>query len=260
MIYNYHTHTPRCNHASGTPEEYINRAIAGGMQQLGFSDHAPSMFTAAAKINSRMQLQEAPDYVAELQTLLKKYSDRIDLKIGFEMEYYPHHFADMLDTVKALGIEYLILGQHYCYEEGPGCHFVGTPSDDIKELHAHVDEVVAAIRSGVFTYVAHPDVFRFTGDTACYLEEMHRICAASNECGIPLEINFYGIRDRRHYPNELFWQMVGREGCRVVFGCDAHTTDTVCDTASLEIAREMVKKYRLNYIGAPTPILLQNTK
>ena len=41
MLANYHTHTARCHHASGSEREYIEAAIAGGMKILGFSDHAP---------------------------------------------------------------------------------------------------------------------------------------------------------------------------------------------------------------------------
>ena len=41
MYANYHTHTVRCNHARGSEREYIETAIARGMQVLGFSDHVP---------------------------------------------------------------------------------------------------------------------------------------------------------------------------------------------------------------------------
>ena len=41
MRANYHTHTYRCNHASGTEEEYIQCALDGNIEVLGFSDHTP---------------------------------------------------------------------------------------------------------------------------------------------------------------------------------------------------------------------------
>ena len=34
MIYNFHSHTYRCNHAIGSEEEYIQRAIAGEESEL----------------------------------------------------------------------------------------------------------------------------------------------------------------------------------------------------------------------------------
>ena len=44
MIANYHTHTWRCNHATGQEEEYVLTAVEQGFQILGFSDHAPYLF------------------------------------------------------------------------------------------------------------------------------------------------------------------------------------------------------------------------
>ena len=44
MKHNYHTHTTRCNHAEGEDRAYIENAIQGGLETLGFSDHAPYFF------------------------------------------------------------------------------------------------------------------------------------------------------------------------------------------------------------------------
>ena len=41
MKTNYHTHTTRCHHATGSDEEFVLSAIKGGYQELGFSDHTP---------------------------------------------------------------------------------------------------------------------------------------------------------------------------------------------------------------------------
>ena len=41
ILANYHTHTTRCHHATGTEEAYIETAIRCGYQVLGFSDHTP---------------------------------------------------------------------------------------------------------------------------------------------------------------------------------------------------------------------------
>ena len=41
MKANYHTHTARCGHATGTGEDYVLAAIEQGFDELGFSDHVP---------------------------------------------------------------------------------------------------------------------------------------------------------------------------------------------------------------------------
>ena len=44
LIANYHTHTWRCNHASGSERQYVENALQAGLVVLGFSDHAPYIF------------------------------------------------------------------------------------------------------------------------------------------------------------------------------------------------------------------------
>ena len=38
---NYHTHTKRCMHATGTDADYVKAALDAGLDVLGFSDHGP---------------------------------------------------------------------------------------------------------------------------------------------------------------------------------------------------------------------------
>lgn len=251
MNYNYHTHTTRCGHASGTEREYIERAIEGGLQYMGFSDHATFVFPDGFESHYRVPLAQAPDYFETISALREEYKDRIDIKIGFEMEYYPAHFDAMLKLVKELGAEYLILGQHFIGNEHPDGRNTYGRNDSAADLKEYVDCVVKGIQSGAFTYVAHPDVFSFVGDDAVYKTEMRRICEASKACSIPLEINFLGIREGRRYPTSLFWEVAGEVGCPVTFGFDAHEIAAAYDGESLKVAQEMVEKYGLNYVGKP---------
>lgn len=259
MNYNYHSHTTRCGHASGTEEEYILRAIQNGITHMGFSDHAPFRFPDGYESYYRVPLARAEDYFTTLRSLREKYAGQIDLKIGFEMEYYPLYFPAMLEQARTLGCEYLILGQHFLGNEHPDGVYTGRAPDSEDTLVEYVDGVVAAMESGVFTYVAHPDILRFQGDESLYRREMRRLCAAAQEHNVPLEINFLGIREGRWYPRDLFWQIAGEERSPVTFGFDSHEVEAAYDGDSLPIAEEMVRRYRLNYIGKPELILLQET-
>lgn len=253
MDYNYHTHTYRCGHASGTPEEYILHAMKNGIRYMGFSDHIPLLFEDGSEnIGIRVPVSEAGDYVTELQALREKYRDKIEISIGFESEYYPTCFDSMVADAQRWGAEYLILGQHYTSPELPdGIPHIFTGTDDPATLEVFAASLIAAIQTGVFTYVAHPDGFRFFGDKEIYQSVMRQVCAASKACDIPLEMNFLGIRDSRHYPNEWFWEIVGQEQAPVTFGFDSHRAIDAYDGRSLLIAEGYVKKYSLNYIGRP---------
>ena len=259
MTYNYHTHTYRCGHASGTPEEYIRCAIAHGVRHMGFSDHAPFIFPDGYRSAFRVPFEDRHAYVKELAQLREKYRDELELHIGFEMEYYPSHFKTMLKNAVEAGGEYLILGQHFVLEEYPhGVHSIHA-TEDVTMLREYVCCVVAAIQSGVFTYVAHPDMYNFVGDPTVYAEEMRKICVASREHNVPLEINCLGIRDHRIYPNEAFWAIVGEEQSPVTIGFDAHEAIHAFDGASLPAAKRLIETYHLHYIGKPRLVLLQSS-
>lgn len=258
MNYNYHAHTFRCNHATGTPEEYILRAIKNGVKYMGFSDHFPYICRDGYEARYRVPMAQKEEYFSELYSLREKYADKIELLIGFEFEYYPDLFDIMLENAVSYGAEYLVLGQHFIGEEHPNGVYSLNPNDNSEHLRIYVDNVVAGIKSGVFSFVAHPDLFNYTGDRAIYDGEMRRICQASLENNVPLEINFLGIRGGRSYPNEAFWSLAGEIGSPVTFGFDSHDTLSAFDAGSLGFAENIVKKYDLNYIGRPAVVLLKN--
>lgn len=58
MNYNYHTHTFRCRHATGTPKDYIKYAIDGGIEYMGFSDHVPFVFPDGFQSHYRIPFNE----------------------------------------------------------------------------------------------------------------------------------------------------------------------------------------------------------
>lgn len=260
MEYNYHTHTHRCSHASGTEEEYVKRAVENGIKYMGFSDHVPLRLSDGTESGYRVPVSDAKEYCREIKALAEKYKDKIDIKVGFEMEYYPEYFDKTIESVVEYGAEYLILGQHYTAPENIVVNQTISETDSVEDLCKYTSLVVSAMKTGVYTYVAHPDIFNFTGDVSLYKDEMRKICVASRELNVPLEINFLGIRDNRIYPKDLFWQIAGEEKSPVVFGFDAHDALNAFDGDSLKKAKALVEKYGLNYIGKPDLALPEKNK
>ena len=74
MIANYHTHTWRCRHATGTEEEYIQRAFDRGLTVFVFSDHTPYIFPGDYYCRMRMYPDELADYAATVHGLKEKYA------------------------------------------------------------------------------------------------------------------------------------------------------------------------------------------
>lgn len=245
--YNYHTHTPRCGHASGSEREYIEEAIKGGLKALGFSDHTCMPYEEVHHSDIRMRMAELENYCDTLTALKKEYEKDITLHIGLEVEYYPLYFHKLVDFVKDYPVEYMILGQHSTNNDYDGM-YVANNKDDDEVVRQYARQVVTAMDEGKFLYVAHPDIARNPGNDALYRECMNKICVTAKAHDLPLEINFLGIWDHRHYPNPILWEEAGKVGNKVIFGADAHTPDRVQNQAAFDAAMEMVKKYGLQYV------------
>ena len=260
MDYNYHTHTSWCRHAAGNAADYVARAVECGIKHMGFSEHSPFVFPDGHDSGYRILPQETPQFIAEIEELRRKYQGIIDIKIGYELECYPKYFGDMVKKAVECGAEYLILGHHFLGNEHPNGFKSMQRNTDEALLKEYVNSVLMGIKSGVFTYVAHPDIFNFRGDEKLYRNEMRKICIASKKYNVPLEINFLGIRESRNYPRDDFWAIAGKVGAPGTFGFDAHSPLAAYDGESQKTAEDMVKRFGLNYIGKPELVLLKELK
>lgn len=233
MIANYHTHTYRCGHAEGNDREYVEAALSAGLKILGFSDHTPYDFFDSEPRNRpmRMKPEELPEYAAAVRSLAEEYRGRLDIHLGVEAEYYPKYFPRLLELLRENDVEYMILGQHFLGNE-IGDRYSGMPSLSRKQLRRYVSQTVEALETGLFTYFAHPDLFRFAGSKFVYEQEMRQLCRAAKQTDTPLEINLLGLREGRHYPNERFWRIAAEEGNTVILGSDAHKPEQLADAES----------------------------
>ncbi|MBQ6719768.1 MAG: histidinol-phosphatase [Oscillospiraceae bacterium] len=247
MIANYHTHTWRCNHATGDEESYVKAALESGFSILGFSDHAPQCFPDNYHSTIRMELEQLRDYCDTILALRKKYAGNIDIPLGLELEYYPGSLPKLLPILKDHGIEYAILGQHFLGNEA-GQPYAGRATEDVSILDGYCRQSMDAMQTGLFTYFAHPDLIRYVGEDRVYRRHMRRLCQEAKSCGLPLEINMLGIWSGRHYPQERFWELAAEEGCSVVIGCDAHAPEHLKRMDAEDKAMEIVNRYGLRLL------------
>lgn len=248
MTENYHTHTKRCRHATGTEREYIETAISRGVKILGFSDHCPQIFPGDFYSNFRMLPEETDEYFRTLSALREEYHKDIGIKIGFEVEYYPELFEKLLRHIAPYDLDYLILGQHYIDNEYDNRKGATVASYEEEELDKYVTQTLEALETGIFSYLAHPDVFRFEGDDDIFSRQYRRLCEGAKALGIPLEFNLLGLSLGRFYPSEKFFKIAAKVGNEVILGSDAHEPDRVCHPKEIKNAKEI-----LNRLGI-TPI------
>lgn len=247
MLANYHTHTFRCGHAGGTDEEYVRCAISAGMQILGFADHTPYPFVDGYRSSIRMGVEKFPEYARSVNGLKKKYCDKIQIHLGVEAEYYPPLFPVLLDILREHNTEYLLLGQHFLYENVEHV-WPAAPTTDENILQRYCDQTIEALYTGMFSCFAHPDLANYLGNADVYRSHMRRLCRAAKDCNVPLEMNLLGIYGKRHYPKRQFWEIAAEEGCSVILGVDAHSPQALLDKKTLQMGDELIAHLGLKKI------------
>lgn len=260
--FNYHTHTNRCGHASMAEDsEYVARAKANGITQLGFSDHVPVPELAYQDFEHQMHVSEVDEYVESIRQLQAENPD-MKINVGFEAEFDPmkeQFFGELREKV-----DYMILGQHFV----PGVKGLIKQRDNPDYPLQYADMVCKAMDSGIFDIVAHPDIFMQYRDSLSSEESRKQfdanaviaskqICAKAKEIGIPVELNLSAIDNGRvmsdgkyPYPHPMFWEEAARSGVQVLYGVDAHDPRQFDAMGwNRQVADQIVDPRRLNIVS-----------
>ena len=235
MKANYHTHTARCGHASGRDEDYVRAAVAQGFDELGFSDHVPWPYASGfTHPTVRMELSQMDGYLASIRGLQSKYAGKISLKVGFECEYFPDYMGWLEDMRAQKGLDYLILGNHYDRTDEGGMYFGRTRTP--AQLRAYVESTAKGVETGLFAYLAHPDLFMrsypgFDENCRAAARDLFQICKQNN---LPMEVNLHdryrlGEANGNGYPNAEFFEIAYDAGAQIILGLDAHEPQEIAD-------------------------------
>lgn len=230
---NYHTHTKRCNHAQGSDEEYVLSAIYNGYEELGFSDHSPWKYDSNFVPKMRMKDNEFDEYYQSILALKEKYKDQISIKIGLECEYFPKYMDWLKELIKKYQLDYVIFGNHY-YKTDENQIYFGRRCKDDEMFKLYVDEAIEGMKTGLYSYLAHPDLFMRAKDEFDDIakEESYRLCKAAKELDVILEYNLAGAEYNERvgkcmYPHPEFWKIAASVGNKVIIGVDAHSPDAL---------------------------------
>ena len=124
-------------------------------------------------------------------------------------------------------------------------------------MRAYVDNAVTAMNTGRFSILAHPDMIHYEGDLDFYRQEASRLIREAKRLDIPLEINLNGIRDKRYYPCDDFWRLVGSIGASAVIGFDAHQVVHVADRGEMIAGVRYADRFGINLVDE---VRLRNPK
>ncbi len=251
MRIDLHNHTPLCNHATGNPQEYILKAIDEGIDIYGFSDHAPMNYDK----EYRMSFSQMRDYEQEILNLKKEYKDKIDIRLGYEVDFLDGYIDDRVLNAK---VDYLIGSVHFLDDWGfDNPEFIGKyKNQNIDDIwQKYFDAIEAMANFGKFDIVGHLDlmkVFNFLPKKDIKLIAKNAI-KAIKKSGMSIELNAAGFRKpvKEQYPSKILLELAYELNIPITFGSDAHSIEQVGFSYSkvLNLAKEIGYRECVSYIN-----------
>lgn len=242
MPADYHTHTPLCLHATGTPEEFVDAALLAGISEYGISDHAPvghDFFD-----DWRMLYEALPQYYDWIARARAHAAGRLTIRSGLECDWLPgcESWIEHLRGVQPW--DYLIGSVHYLGTwdfDNPKWLGRWTESDVDEVWHLYWKEYAAMAESQLLDILGHPDLVkkfchRPGGDLCRFYEPVIEAIAVS---GCAIELNTAGWHKpcAEPYPSADFLDLARAAGIPLVISSDAH--------APREIGRDFDKAIAL---------------
>ena len=133
---NYHTHSRYCD-GEGEIVEYIEAALAAGLDSYGVSSHAP------VPVQTRdpwlMRPDDLPVYCAEVRRLRDAYRDCLPIFLALELDYVPGLEAFYREQIFPHDFDYFV----------GSVHFVGTDGEGMSwEIDASAERFAAGLNGG----------------------------------------------------------------------------------------------------------------
>jgi len=223
-----HNHTVLCNHATGTTQEYIKKAIELKIDVFGFSEHAPMNFDK----KYRLQIEDKKFYENDVLSLREKYKNEIKILLGYEVDYLKGDY--ILPEIINSKVDYLIGSVHFLNQTGDAWgfdnpEFIGEYKN--RDIDVIWEDYFTAIyemaKYGKFDIVGHLDlikVFKYLPKKeikAIALKALKQI----KKSNMVVEINSAGYRKpiEEQYPSKDLLELCFELDIPITFSSDAHS-------------------------------------
>lgn len=241
-----HTHNNEL-HFDGrySAREMIQTAQDLGFETIGVTNHmimhcglTPYLDREPMFFDDYKQAEKA--YYQHIEILENLKSEfKINIKIGFEVDFFtaPHWRNFFEKMIQKLPVDYLLSGSHFLKNEDESfiCNIFHlkhlTPQPDAETMHqliiTHYKNIVTAIKSGYFSFIAHLDYTTRLGfgEEPIYDEYKYQILEALKETKTPFEVNTGGYdRIGRPHPHPWMIKEMAKDGglVPILISDDAH--------------------------------------
>ncbi|MEN6455954.1 MAG: histidinol-phosphatase HisJ family protein [Prolixibacteraceae bacterium] len=222
----YHMHSILSD-GNNTYEEMILAGIEKGLDEIGLTDHVCLKMVpwAVAPV-------DLPVMTAQILELRDKYSKKIKVRYGIEMDYFPGREDEIESIINSLPLDYVIGSVHFIGDwnfDGDQSFYGKWSNDELYNIYFELVQLAA--KSQLFDIIGHIDVikkFRIypESDQSRLFENTIRVIGENN---MTVELNTGGL-DRacnEFYPGPAVLKQCFLQKVPVTLSSDAHQSKQV---------------------------------
>lgn len=212
------------------------------MEEIGFADHNPM---AEPFDDWRMKIEDLPRYLDAVEEARAQFP-QLKMRLGLECDFLPGGEAWIEKLAGMAPWDFLIGSVHYLPQGWEVDHpkYIGRHAGAADEIWvSYWQRYEQCIRSGLFDFVAHPDLpkkfgYRASGNLRRFYEPA---IAALADTGLAFEINTAGLRKdcRELYPAPDFLQLAHAANIPLLINSDAHAVTEL--TAGFDEAETLAR-------------------
>lgn len=251
-MFDYHIHTPLCNHAKGSMREFVRHAMAKGFKEICFLDH---LILDGPGMKNSMHKDEVPLYMQAIAVLRHEFKDKLTIRAGLEVDYNPKKLSEIRDITERFDFDVIGASVHFVRGYNVASSRVPLPKGKGNERDIalqYFEQVRAMVEHDFFDVVCHPDVVKKSGiaihpDCMPLIDEILDTVAAKR---LTLEFNAGGWDHpaRDSYPSKDIAGKCHGKNIPFTLGSDAHRPEYV--GRHLDKASDILKKIGFKHIHA----------
>ncbi len=269
--YNLHQHT-LFSDGKSEPAAYAAKAVELGFSAIGFTEHSPLPFPTPFSL----KMENINEYIRVTEQLKEKYSGRLEIYRGLEMDFVPEMSEDFSFWRKITQADYLIGSVHLVkpentdklwFTDGPDRNVYDKGIEELfggdvkKAVTRFFTQTIEMIETQDFEVIGHFDKIKmhnqnrfFREDEKWYQDLIDKVIGLIKQKGIIAEINTRGLYKKRSdslFPDGITLKKVKENNIPVMISSDAHQPDEL--NAMFDVAEQKLKEY-----GFKTVMKLKN--
>lgn len=238
MKFDLHTHHERCGHARGNIRDYIEAAIASGLQVIGISDHSPYFGHKEDQYLPKVAMAKSDftNYISEVLKLKAEYEGKIEVLLGVESDFFPDQAELYRQMFEPYPFDYIIGSVHLIQGVSIFNKNRWKSLDQVGKIRAkevYYQTIQQSARSGMFQILGHIDAMKgfYPAFSQLPTKLVDQSLQIIGEEKIAIEINTSGkTKDcGGWYPSDEILERALFHQVPVTFGSDAHDPERVGD-------------------------------